>query len=263
MSLQRSGGTVFVECTFSDPREDLYHGVGALLLILARELDDLGPIGHESSTEKCVYQEHVSNNIDKVEDLAEVIARGVNIMAMEGVDEVLDHSAQPRLFVPSNGQARSSKAVCEVANLSFLPILPNPVRYIEENSLEEEHEGDPLVVGVVAALLVGLRVEDAGVGHVQADPPVVAGQCERVRDPAERVDHVARHAAVRDARDRVTYEVVGGDEDAAEEEDGRGDPVVAAEDDVVDHRLLDQVPDLDEPRDGGGQCQHRHLGSVL
>lgn len=70
--------------------------------------------------------------------------------------------------------------------------------------LEEEHEGDPLVVGMVSALLVRLRIEDSRVGHVQPDPAVVAGEGESVSDPAEGVDHVAWDPSVRDARDWIT-----------------------------------------------------------
>ena len=61
---------------------------------------------------------------------------------------------------------------------------------------------------------------------------------------------------------RVTYEIVGRYEDAGEEQNGGGNPVMAPEDDIVNDGFLDQVADLDEPRHCGHKCQNGHLARL-
>lgn len=43
-----------------------------------------------------------------------------------------------------------------------------------------------------------------------------------------------------------TYQVIGSDDDAAKEQNGRCDPVMHSEDHVVDNSLVDQISHLDE-----------------
>lgn len=73
--------------------------------------------------------------------------------------------------------------------------------------LEEEHKRNPLVVGMVARLVLALnKVSNARMCNVSAYWLVLLmRQCERVRDPAIRVDDVTRNSAVGDAGYRVSY----------------------------------------------------------
>jgi len=87
----------------------------------------------------------------------------------------------------------------------------------------------------------------------------VAGQSEGVCDPAIGVDHVSVDGTVADAADGVADQIVGGDDDTAEEQDGRGHSVVHAENGVVDHCLVDQVANLDESGHRRRQPNHCHL----
>lgn len=56
-----------------------------------------------------------------------------------------------------------------------------------------------------------------------------------------------------------TYQVIGSDDDAAKEQNGRCDPVMHSEDHVVDNGLVDQISHLDEAGDRRDQAKHRHF----
>lgn len=60
----------------------------------------------------------------------------------------------------------------------------------------------------------------------------------------------------------LTYQVIGGDDDATGEKNSRRDSVVRPEDHVVDDRLVDQVSHLDEPGDRRDQAKHGHFRSI-
>lgn len=259
MLLDRSGGTKFVECTLRDPWEDLDHRVCPLFLVHVRELDDFRAVSQEGSSEERVQEENVANDISKVENFAEEVTKRVGVVHVQGVQQILHQSALSFASVVCDVGDGSSDAVGDHSHLALLPVLPDPVRDVETEALEEQHEGHPLVVGV-DPLLLFIVIAQAGVHHAAAGP---VGQRERVRDPAVRVEHVSRHGAVVDARYGVPDEVVGGDEDAAEEQDGGGDAVVHAEHHVVDHRLVDEVADLHEARHRRHQTEHRHLDVFL
>lgn len=79
------------------------------------------------------------------------------------------------------------------------------MRHVEQEALEEEHEGHPLVVCVVPGLLAAQVVGHSRVGHLRSDDgPVLLWQRERRRDPTVRVYDVSGDGAVRDAGDRIS-----------------------------------------------------------
>lgn len=57
-----------------------------------------------------------------------------------------------------------------------------------------------------------------------------------------------------------TNQVVGGDNDAADEEQRARDAVMASEDHVVDDCLVDEIADLDEARHRGNHPENGHFG---
>lgn len=81
------------------------------------------------------------------------------------------------------------------SDLALFPLLPYPMRHVEQDTLEEEHEGHPLIVRVIS--LLPKVAAKTRVSHVSTHRfRVVAGQRERVRDPAIRVYHVVRYTSV-------------------------------------------------------------------
>ena len=81
-------------------------------------------------------------------------------------------------------------------------------------------------------------------------------------DPAVGVQDVARDAVV-DTGDGVADEVIAGDEETADEEDGSGGPVVELEEGSLDLCLGAPVPGLDEAGHGHEEPHDGHGDSVL
>lgn len=61
------------------------------------------------------------------------------------------------------------------------------------------------------------------------------------------------------ARQTLTDEIIGSDENTAEEKYGWSDAVVHSKHHVVDDSFVNQVAHLHEPCNRGHQPQHRHL----
>ena len=80
-------------------------------------------------------------------------------------------------------------------------------------------------------------------------------------DPAVGVQDVARHAVV-DAGDLGADQIIGGDENAADETESGGGPVVELEEGGLNLRLGAPVASLDEPGHRHKQVHHRHGDSV-
>lgn len=125
-------------------------------------------------------------------------------MRLHALYQVANQSGLASLaFLLAQGH-RSAESVRDEPHATLLPVLPDPVGHVEQDSLEEQHERHPLVVAMVRPLLVVL-VSKSGLGHGRANlATMLAGQRESIRDPAVRVDHVAGNSAVVDARNRIT-----------------------------------------------------------
>lgn len=72
--------------------------------------------------------------------------------------------------------------------------------------LEEEHEGNPLIVGVIPSFIFTFDVcPYSRVGYVGSNRlALLMWQCECGCDPAVSVDHMSREGIVCDAVDRIT-----------------------------------------------------------
>lgn len=147
-----------------------------------------------------------THNVDQVEELAEDVASGVAVVQVHRVVEVLSetlHFGAPLRLALDYGTANP---VRDHAHFALFPLLPYPVGRVEEDALEEQEEGHPLVVRVEPLLpdVIG----NTRVGHVGAHCLRVAvwhGEC--VRYPAEGVYHVGGDRSFRNAVYRVTCEL--------------------------------------------------------
>ena len=74
--LDGSRGSVFVESTLGDPGEHLHHGVRPVLVLHAHEVDHVCPVGHEDSSQEKVDEIHLTDDIHKVEKVAEDVPGG-------------------------------------------------------------------------------------------------------------------------------------------------------------------------------------------
>lgn len=60
MLLNFTGCAKFVECTFGHSRENVDHGINAILLITFGKADDLDAKGHESAIKKPIQEKHLA-----------------------------------------------------------------------------------------------------------------------------------------------------------------------------------------------------------
>lgn len=146
-----------------------------------------------------------THGVDKVEDLAEEISGSVAIMQMQGLHEVLHQSVGLSLPLLLGIDHGTPHALGYHSDLTLLPLLPHPVRHVEEHALEEQHERHPLVVRVVPLLpVIATQTRMSHVGtHRLRD---VLRQRERIRDPAIRVDHMGAGGQFRQAADGIACE---------------------------------------------------------
>lgn len=144
--------------------------------------------------------------IDEVEGLADEVTCSIAVVHVQCVHEVLNQLVLTVDPVGLRTDHGTSHPICHHPDLSFFPVLPDPVRNVEENALKEEHEGHPLVVAVVSLLcLVVDVVPQPRMSHVRTHGFVQGiGKREGVGDPAVCVDHVFWDGSVVDAVDGVT-----------------------------------------------------------
>lgn len=183
-------------------------------------------------------------------------------MQVHRFDQILH---QTRLSVFSfllGADQKASHPFGNQSDLSLLPVLPDPVRYVKEATLEKQHERHPLIIAVVVPFLV--VVAQSWMSRLCSNVfALFVRQGERRGDPAVGVYDVIVDAPVVDTLDGLADQVVGGNDDAGEKEDGGRDPVVGPEHHVVNIRLVDEVADLDKARNGGHHSKYRHLDSKI
>ena len=129
------------------------------------------------------------------------------------------------------------KPLKKQAELSPLPVLPEEVREIAEQRLEEQDKDDPLIPRVSDLVPLGSHLDQVpvhvvgsawvgshpGVRVVHAKPPCeLGGQGERSMDPAVGLEHAGRHA-VHDAVDGVAEVLLGCLKEGSKAEQAKGD----------------------------------------
>ena len=63
-----------MESTLGDTGENLHHRVGPVLVLHAHEVDHVGPVGHEDSSQEKVDEIHLADDIDEVKKVAEDVS---------------------------------------------------------------------------------------------------------------------------------------------------------------------------------------------
>uniref|UniRef100_A0A2M4DBK8 Putative secreted protein n=1 Tax=Anopheles darlingi TaxID=43151 RepID=A0A2M4DBK8_ANODA len=257
--LNATRGTVLMERTLGNAREYLDHGIRTILLIHVGEAQYIGSIGEESATEEFIDKEDITDHIDKVQCLADKVTEGVRIVCVNAIVEILSQPLMAVLALGSTSGRCTAHTLGDHAHTALLPVLPDPVGHVEEQSLEEQHERYPLVVAVVGTLLI--VVAQSGMGNFGAHlAAMLPWQGERVGNPAVRVDHVPGDGTVVDAGDRITDQVVSRHDDAAGEQDCARDAIVTPEHHVIDDGLIDQVAHLHESGYRRNKSKDGHIG---
>lgn len=213
--LDRAGRTVLVEDALGDAGEHVHHGVHPLLLVLVRERHDAQAVAEELAVEEVVHHVELADDVDQAQRLAEEVADGVRVVALDVVQQVVDEDLLllVLIFVGDEPRVEPRRQHPDQASL---PGVPQPLRRVAHHGLEKEDEAHPLVVRVVLlGVLVAEVVGDAGVCHLLADLALErVRHGERGRDPAVRVDGVRRQP-VDDALDGLADVLRGRDDERA------------------------------------------------
>jgi len=166
--LDRTRGSVFVERTFRDSGKHHHHGIGSCVILFVDEIENFSTVGHEDTAEEEVDEVHLTDHIDEVEHVADKVLDGVHVVHAPSLPQILHQF----VAVISEGivgcvDAFGPESVCDFVEFLVLESFPQVVRDVEHDTLKEEHEGDPLVVGMVhvVTLLVSLG-SHAGVSKV-------------------------------------------------------------------------------------------------
>lgn len=190
--LNRSRRTVLVERALCHARKHLHHRIPSAFLVHVREAQHIRAVRHKGTAQKAIHQHNVDDNIQKVEHLAEKVPKRVPIVHGQTFADVVHQTALARRALVTGQRQHTAQSFGKHAHLARLPVLPDHVRHIEADALEEQHERHPLVVAVERLVLV--LVAQATLGDVGADDfAVLAGQRERVGDPAVGADDVVRN----------------------------------------------------------------------
>ena len=75
---------------YYSPGEYPDHGVGPGLCVDLGPVEDVGAVGHEDAAEEGVEEEELPDDVDEVEDVAEKVLEGVEVVHVEGLPHVLD-----------------------------------------------------------------------------------------------------------------------------------------------------------------------------
>lgn len=215
MSLDVAGWTETSERAFGHPGKDLYHRIDPVLLVGLHERNDVSAVRRELTVQEPVHQVDLSDDVCEVEELAYEVLEGVGVVVREGLEEVLAQQisvgALLVLLLDRHVQIEH-----EVDDFASFPVLPQPSGYVEDGGLEQQHEADPLVVGVVLDFVARVELVDARVGDVGVDgAPDCSRERERRVDPTVRVDDLRADLFGRErAVDRIAQELPGADGDA-------------------------------------------------
>lgn len=250
-----------MEAALGHPREDLDHGVGAVLLVFVGQTQHPRPVVDKCAIEEPIDKVNVAHHVDEIQHFAESVNVDEIAVAADGFRQVAEQCGALGFAFTFGSDAVTPAAVRQIFESPAFVTLPDPVRQVEEGSLEEQHPRDPLVVTVVAHLVVGRLRPDTWMGEILSDSLLAFGsdQSEGALDPAVGGEHVRPgESGVDDAVDGFAEKGEGRRQDAKGEEEGAGQAIVKTEDGVVDDGLVGQVAHFEEGPDSGQQSDDRH-----
>ena len=253
--LYTSGESVLLPAAFDYARKCLDHWIVALFLLHQRERQHFGAVLEEIATEELVDEVDVSHHVDEVKQLADDVDVHQTAVLADEIDKVVvqQRPALLALGVVCSEQLRPAESFRHVLDPAALVRLPDAVRKVEQNSLQEEHEWYPLVVAVVALLRVGCVRPDAQrrtkrilLTSTSVSAERVGEEGVRTGDPTVRVQQIHALEIGGDTVDGFSEQVERSDHDARTEEEGARKTIVQTEDDIVDDGAVVQRLCLDE-----------------
>jgi transcriptional regulator with AAA-type ATPase domain len=90
-----------------------------------------------SKFERHLFEAFSSYHIENIQELAEKVSERVGVVSAHTVDEISDQSVLTHTSLLNRHRKNSPKTVGDHSHFAFLPVLPNPVRDVEHETLEE------------------------------------------------------------------------------------------------------------------------------
>lgn len=122
---------VLVERALGEPRKHLHHRIGPVLLVHAREVDDVRAVRQKGAAQKLVHKDDVHDDVGQVQQLAEEVAERVAVVRAQAFQHVVDEAllaAEPLL---GRQREHAADALRDDVDLAVLPVLPDPVGHVE------------------------------------------------------------------------------------------------------------------------------------
>ena len=168
VGLDSATGPVLLVETLRHPREYPGHGIKSVLRVVFNIVQHLQAVGAELPAEEQVDEVDVGQDVDEGEKLTEDDLGSPEVVSVDTLDQVLGQPGlPPASLLVLELPLPLMEAGDDGRHLAALHQLQQEVGQVEEAGLEEEDEGDPLVVGLVLHL-VPLRVvlPHSGVDHI-------------------------------------------------------------------------------------------------
>lgn len=226
MLLYCTRSSVFVEYTLGNAGKHIDHGVNSFLLRCIRELQYSQTIAEEFAIEESVHQIELTDYIDEAQNLAGEVPIHVRVVIPYVHHQVIHENTFLLRYVVL-GIHTTIHSHDQCLHQAAFPETPQPLRYITQNRLEEQHEADPLIVRVVFPCLdISEVVGHSWMCHLRADLSIErVWHGERGCYPAISIDGRSRQT-LDDACYRVTDVLGGRDEQRAREQQYRGEVVM-------------------------------------
>ena len=148
-----------MEDALGDPGEDLGHGIYPELVRLHHLQHSGQAVLGELPAEEAVGEEHLADHVDEVEAVGEEHLYAPGVVDAHALNEV-GGQVTLRLLPLLPVENEEMEAANDPLDLVTFSNLVDNVGDVEHDALEEEHKGDPLVVGLQGDL-VRLGVEGA------------------------------------------------------------------------------------------------------
>lgn len=77
-------------------------------------------------------------NINEVEDFAQEVAKGVVVVHVQGIDEILNQAHLAALALILGAHGRPSHSLRHHPHFSLLPVLPNVMWNVKQDALRQK-----------------------------------------------------------------------------------------------------------------------------
>ena len=136
--LDAARASVFVEAALCQSREHLNHWIGTILLVHVGEFEDVSAVRQKRTAQELVHDDDVGHHIHEIQYFTEEIPKRIAVVCAQAVDDVIDEATLTFAALTCVQCQHATQALRDHADFALFPVLPNPMRHVEENALQKE-----------------------------------------------------------------------------------------------------------------------------